>query len=212
MKGWITLIFIPVFVFALQPNSIKTHILFSGEPILALKAIQQSFHAAGYKLDVHTFSMEDSTGEIGGTAVGLKPFSIGMLRENVQEEGMALTRASTEQGVLKLVLDAANGAWSAPQIGSDEGAELKRSSNPQWFRIQGGQVLRFEPPYVGKWYPEIALLDASMRVLYAYRSAKATEEFELEVPEGACYLKVSNVWGMKVLKEGTWIESVTPGR
>lgn len=212
MKGLKALFFVPVLAFALQPNQIRTQISFAGEPMTALKAIQQGFSTLGYKYEITAMSMKDGYGEVHGTAVGIKPFSAETLNESFAEEEMAVENADFNEGSLRMVLDAKEAVWNAPLIGNDEGVELQRPSNAQWFRIQGGQTVRIEPPYVGKWYPEIAVLDGSMRVLYSYRSPKSKEAWEIELPEEARYLKVSNVWGMKLLKEGMWVESITPGR
>lgn len=212
MRWLKTLLFFPVLAFALQPNAVRTEIAFVGEPIVTLKAIQQSFNAAGYRFEINALSVEEGYAEVYGRAVGIKSLNLGVIHEHLRDEGIRVESAAAERGILKLTLDAKNGVWNAPVIGSDEGVQLQKTNSPQWFRINGGQTIRIEPPYVGKWYPEIAVLDASMRVLYSFRSPKAKDQFELELPEGACYLKVSNVGGMKVLKEGMWIESVSPGR
>lgn len=212
MKRVSALWFFPVWLSALQPNPIPTQIVFSGEAVAALKAVHQGFNAVGYKFDITAVTAENSSGKVSGTAVGIRPFSVEAFGENLKEEGLLLESIGMEQGVLKLKLDAKNALWNAPLIGNDEGVQLERSNGAKWFRVQSGQTIRIEPPYTGKWYPDIAIFDASFRVLYSYRSQKAKDQFEFELPEGAHYLKVSNVWGMKVLKEGTWIESITPGR
>lgn len=212
MRRLITLLFFPVFAFALQPNHLPTQIAFSGEPAVAVKTIQYSFNAIGYKFEINGLIVHNLEGEFSGTAVGMRAFNIAALSENLQDAGIAVESAGLEGGTLKLRLNAKNAVWNTPVIGSDEGAELQRTSAAQWFRVQGGQTIRIEPPFVSKWYPDIAVLDASMQVLYSFRSPKAKEELELQLPEGAYYLKVSNIWGMKVLKEGMWIESITPGR
>lgn len=178
----------------------------------ALKAIQQGFNTLGYKYEITAMSMKDGYGEVDGIAIGVKPFSAETLNESFAEEGVAVENAEAGEGSLHLTLDARKAVWNAPLIGDDEGVELQRPSSAQWFQVQGGRTVRIQPPYVGKWYPEITVLDGSMRVLYSHRSATSKEEWEMELPEEARYLKVSNVWGMKLLKEGMWVESITPGR
>ncbi|MBN2869810.1 MAG: hypothetical protein JXK04_02530 [Campylobacterales bacterium] len=212
MKKFTTLLWFPVVAFALQPSQIQTQIGFSGEPVVALKAIQRSFNAAGYKFDVHSVSLENGNAEVSGTAVGMRAFSVDVFSENLKEEGVAIESTASNQNVLKMTLNAENAVWNTPLIGSDEGVQLERSNIAQWFRIENAQTIRIEPPFAGKWYPDVAVLDASLRVLHSYRSLKAQDALELEVPQGAYYLKVSNVWGMKVLKEGMWIESISTGR
>ncbi len=212
MNKFNALLFFPLIAFAAQPNQIRTEIGFSGGPVVALKTIQRSFNAAGYKFDVDAMSLENGKSVMSGRAVGMRAFSPEVFIENLKEEGMAIESIASIQSVLTMTLNAENSVWNAPLIASDDGIQLERSSSAQWFRVENAQTIRIESPYVGKWYPDVAVLDASLRVLYSHRSLKAIEHFEIELPEGACYLKVSNVWGMKVLKEGMWIESISPGR
>lgn len=213
MKGMIpALLLLPALASALQPNHIESQVTFSGEPLAAVKAIQNGFNAAGFKLEINSLSAENGRGMLRGTVVGIKPFDPDTVRENLQETGIAVEHAEAGKGTFALVVEAKNAAWNVPLIGTDEGAELQKASVPQWFRVQGGQTIRIEPPYGGKWYPDVAVLDGSMRVLHAFRSYKSEDEWSFELPEGAVYLKVSNLWGMKLLKEGMWIESITSGR
>ena len=212
MKRLGTLLFFPLFAFALQSNHILTQIEFSGEPVVAVKVIQNGFNAAGYRLEIHSLMTENGRGTLQGEAVGIRAFDPDVLRENLHEQGVAVEQSEERKGVFSLLLDAKNALWNLPQIGNDEGTELERTNVPQWFRVHSGQTIKIEPSYAGKWYPDVAVLDSSMKVLYSFRSEKAQEEWSFRLPEGACYLKVSNIWGMKVLREGTWIESISSGR
>lgn len=193
-------------------GSLTTEITFSGEPIVTLRTITQAFHAVGYKFDVETFNTQSKSGVIFGTAVGNKVFSPPALGENLKEQGIKIERAQLNDKGLFLALDTQSALWNVPVMGSDEGSELKRVNSPQWFRVEPLQQIRIEPPYTGKWYPDICVLDASMQVLTSLRSLEAKEELQFELPQGSTYLKVSNAQGMKLLKEGMWIESMSLGR
>lgn len=212
MKALKILLLLPVFAFALQSNPIKTEVSFTGEPLLAIKLLQHAFGTVGYRLEIEHFSVGNGSGFVKGSAVGMRAFDPRVLVENLQDGGIKAENVRGEKGVLKLSMDTTGGEWGIAVIGTDEGAELQRVNTPQWYRIQHGQTIRIEPPFVGKWYPDIAVFDRTMRPLYSFRSSKPREELSIELPEGAFYLKVSNVWGMKVLKEGMWIESISPGR
>lgn len=193
-------------------SSIHTQIDFTGEASVSIRAITQAFNTIGYKLDVDSLRIESASGKLLATALGSKVFNPALLSENLKEQGIRIERAHYEKNGLTLVLDTRNAFWNTPLLGSDEGSELKRMTGAQWFRVEEGQHIRIEPPYAGKWYPDLAVLDISMQVLYSLRSFESKEEFEFPLPPGAYYLKVSNTQGMKVLKEGMWIESMSPGR
>ena len=209
MKHFAPLVCFPFLLFG---SSVNTEIVFTGEPTVSVRTIMQAFNAIGYKFEVETFIVESGSGKLLGTAIGNKAFNPPALGENLKEQGIKIERAHMDDKGLILTLDTQKALWNTPLLGSDEGSELKRVNTPQWFRVEEGQNIRIEPPYTGKWYPDIAVLDVSMQVLSSFRSTEPKEELQFELPKGSYYLKVSNAQGMKVLKEGTWIESMSPGR
>ncbi len=209
MKPFIALICFPII---LMGGTLHTEISFSGDAMVSIRTITQAFHAVGYKFETEALRVENGSGELIGTAVGNKVFNPPVFSENLKEQGIKIERAHMNDKGLLLSLDTQNAIWNVPLLGRDEGSELKKVNSPQWFRVEAGQQIRIEPPYSGKWYPDIAVLDASMQVLTSLRSLESKDELQFELPEGSYYLKVSNAQGMKVLKEGMWVESMSIGR
>jgi len=209
MKYLILLFFFPLFLLA---TSFNVQISFSGEPALAVKTISNAFYALGYRFDIHSINTENSSGELQGTAAGNKPISASLLAEGFKEQGIEIESERSDQKTLIMSVNVQNALWNVPLLGSDEGTELKRSYSAQWFRVDEGQSIRIEPPYGSEWYPDIAVFDKAMHLLYSQQSHETKETFEAELPSGAYYLKVSNLQGMKVLREGMWIESKSLGR
>lgn len=209
MKPIFSLFCTPLLLFGVSINS---HISFTGEPTVSVRTITQAFNAIGYKLEIDTLDVQKNRGELSGSAIGNKIFNPTALSENLKEQGIRIEKAHLEKNILVMVLDTQSARWNIPLLGSDEGVELKRVNAAQWFRVEEGQHIRIEPPYPGKWYPDVCVLDVSMSLLSSFRSLEPKEELEFELPKGAYYLKISNAQGMKVLKEGMWIESMSPGR
>lgn len=205
MKSGLLALFFP---FLLAGSTLSTHITFSGEPVVALRTIYNAFNTIGYRLDIQSFNAQSGSGEISAIAVGNRAFNGTGLVENLKEENIRIEKAHLEAQELELVLDANDAKWNILILGSDEGNELKRVNSPQWFQVNETQHIRIAPPYVGKWYPDVAVLNEKMELLYSYRSTEPKEEWEFELPQGSFYLMVSNTHGMKMLKEGMWIESV----
>lgn len=200
------------FVSSALAATINVQIRWEGEGLNALRTLTQSFNSIGYKLEIESLVYENSQGEIEAKALGNRAFAPSILAENLKEQGIVISHARYEGEKLTLSVQTQNGFWNIPLLGADEGIELKKASTPQWFRVEENQNIRIEPPYAGKWYPDIAVLDAQMGILSSYRSLEPKEEFQFELPAGSRYLKVSNAQGMKALKEGMWIESLSPGR
>lgn len=197
---------------SLMAGVISAQITFKGEPLVSLRTILQGFSNVGYKLEIDSFEAKEGSGELIAKIVTNKPFNPGALNENLKEQSINVEFSQYKDQKLTMTLATQSALWSVPLMGSDEGSEVKKTVSPQWFRVEEAQHIRIEPPYAGKWYPDVAVLDSKMNVLSSFRSSVPKEEMVFELPSGAYYLKVSNAPGMKVLKEGMWIESMSPGR
>lgn len=203
--------FLYLFLFSIGYGAnITTSISFSGEPISSIRTIVQSFNSIGYKLDIESLVIREGRGELYAKAIGNKGFDPALLAENLKEQLIHIERVEVDKQKLTLLLDTQNVFWNIFILGRDESSELKKVNIAQWFRVESGQRIHIEAPYSGVWYPDIAILDSRMKVITSFRSIESKEELEFDLPEGACYLKISNTYGMKVLKEGMWIESSTP--
>lgn len=193
-------------------GNIPVHCTFSSNPTVALRILDSAFTTMGYRLDTDMVQIQDGSGELSGRIIGYKPLSINALAEVLSEHEIHIQKGRLDTQGLSLDLDTQNAKWSLPMITQEEGVELKRVNNPQWFRIEEVRQIKIASPYEGKWYPEIAVLSVDMEVLYTFQSSESKEEIAFALPEGSFYLMVSNVQGMKVLKEGMWIESLNISR
>ncbi len=197
----------------LHGASMRMEIVFAGEPAVVVRALQESFAKTGQAFEIDSFHAGKQEGQLSARVSGYKPFAPDLFDAALQEAGITVEKAvSAGDDIIKLTVDAKEGRWSLPMITAGEGAQLERTNVPKWFGVLGGEVIGIESSYGGRWYPEVAVLDGAMRPLVSIRSLKGEESLELELPATARYLKVSNAWGMKMLKEGMWIESIAAGQ
>lgn len=196
----------------LYGTQMRAHVEMTADPLVAVTALMHTFNTLGYRYQIDSLSTQNSVTQIHGAVIGLQPLNPTLLAENLQDEGMKLAYARMNNGEMELGIDSSAAVWNVQLLGIDEGAQMHHSTLPYWFRVEAGQEIHISPPYAGKWYPDVSVLDASMHVLYSYRSDRSLDELNFPLPEGAYYLKVSNRNGMKELKEGMWIESMSLGR
>lgn len=206
MKYW----FLCLVCLPLLGDTVEFRMNFKGESALSLRTIQHAFASVGYRLEPEDFKAEQSQGELSGKAIGNKGFHAAGVMDTLKKSRIRIEKWDFAAKTLTATLDTREGIWNLDVISQEDGAELKRLNAAQWFRLEGGGVIRIQPPYVGKWYPDVAVFDAGLELLSSIRSSEPKEELEFELPPDACYLKISNVQGMRVLKEGMWIESIPP--
>lgn len=176
--------------------------------ILSTKIIVQALQAIGQKVKI-TQTVRDEQGVyLELITSSNKLFEGRYFSEILKEHGIVLTKATVKEKKWLLILDASQTQWELPKISPNEGAGVDKSPNASWFRVDESSALTIEAPYGGKWYPEIGIFDASMTLLSSVREFTPKAKMEFSLPQGATYLKVSNTNGMKLLKEGTYIEHI----
>lgn len=206
------LLLLPFGAFGGPLTQLNTRIELTSDPLVGLTTLAHTFKSLGYRMQIDTIVTRNSVSQIEAVLIGQKPLNPAVLAENLQEAGIKLTYGRMNEGKMELGIDATAAVWNLQILGADEGTGLERSSTPYWFRVTPGQAIRIEPPYGAKWYPDVSVMDASMRILFSERSEQSSDELKFPLPDGAYYLKISNTYGMKAMKEGMWVESMSEGR
>lgn len=161
----------------------------------------------GFKADIHRFSNIDEMTQMELVLYAKKPFDPKAFTQELNAHHIMVRHAELQNREWTMELDASQASWNLPAITQDEGAQVERTNVPVWFKVNQTVGIAVEAPYNSKWYPEIAVLDDKMNVLASLKESTSTDRMAFLLPERAMYLKVSNANGMKMLKEGMWIES-----
>jgi len=177
--------------------------------ILSSKIIVHALNAVGQRSAIHRYEKDGETTRMEISLSGRKGFDPKYFSEILRDNSMVITAGTVRDKKWTIEIDASSLLWQIPAITPDEGAQMEKSAVPAWFVVNQSSALTIEAPYGNKWYPDIAVLDANMEVLSSMRSFKTQERMTFTLPEGAMYLKIANTNGMKLLKEGMWIEHYT---
>ncbi len=203
-----SLVLVLIFMLSLIAGDTKTEVdlrLAHGS-ILSSKIILQALNTVGQRVTVHRYENDGETTQMEISLSGRKVFDPKYFSEILRANGMVITAGAIRDKKWTIEIDASSVLWQIPAITPDEGAQMEKSTVPAWFIVNQSSALTIEAPYGNKWYPDIAILDANMEVLSSMRTFKAQDRMSFTLPEGAMYLKIANTNGMKLLKEGMWIE------
>lgn len=196
-------------VFSLVAGEKKSeiHLNIAQGGLLSTKIILHVLGSMGFKADMHRFTSADGRVEMDLVLSGKKLFDPKEFIETLDEHQIRLESRPFKNKQLTIGLDATNAFWHLPAISEDEGAQLEHTNLPYWFVVDKALGISVEAPYGNKWYPEIAVFDNNMQILGSFRELKPRDRMSFKLPEHAVYLKISNANGMKMLKEGMWVES-----
>lgn len=208
-----SLIWIVFFTFSLIASDIKTEVAvrITHGTTLSTKIILQAFNTVGQRIDIHRYESDSEMTQIDILLSGRKVFDPKYFNEIVHANGMTITAGAMSKKKWTIEIDASSVLWQIPAITADESAQMEKSSVPLWFSVNQSRALTIEAPYGGRWYPDIAVLDANMEVLSSEHSFQPQERMSFALPEGAMYLKIANMNGMKLLKEGMFVEQNSNG-
>ncbi len=189
-------------------NRSELHLYLLNGGVVATKIIIGALNTMGQRVNLYRYVDNVQNIEMEMTLSGRKAFDPKSFKEHLGESGIILTKGSVKNKSWNLELEGGSVIWNIPSITLDEGAQVGKSPFPSWYKVNGVQAISIEPPYSGHWYPDIAAMDASMNVLGSLRIFTPRDQMSFSLPEGSIYLKVSSTNGMKLLKEGMWIESM----
>lgn len=197
-----------IIVLHASENKTRLHLQIEQGGILSTKIIHSALITMGFKVDIERFNLSEGLNEMDLTLSGRKPYDPQWFAETLMEHQITLLKKEMKNKVWSITLDASSARWNLQPINEDESATLARSFNPYWFTIDQANMIEIQAPYGIKWYPEVAILDENMQVLLSQKESKPYDTFTLKLPPNSKYLKVSNANGMKILKEGLWVENM----
>lgn len=206
MKLFFLLLMIVLSVAAKEIKS-NIHLNVNHGGLLSTIIVQHVLGSMGYKANIHRLSYANEAVEMDIDLHAKKQFDPKLFAEELGFHQIKVNNGQikNQQGMIEL--DASDALWNVPVITQDEGAQIERTNIASWFRVNNTSAITVEAPYGYKWYPEIAVLDDAMHPLASIKESISQDRMTFQLPEHAMYLKVSNTNGMKMLKEGMWIES-----
>lgn len=169
--------------------------------------LQHVLASIGYRIHINRFSSANEVTEMDMTLYGKKPFDPKEFAEELSLHQIRASHAYVSNKKWTIGLEASQALWNVPAITQDEGSQIERTNLAVWFRVNNTLGITVEAPYGTKWYPEIAVFDDKMQTLLSMKESTFKDRMTFPLPEHAMYLKVSNANGMKILREGMWVES-----
>ena len=106
------------------------------------------------------------------------------------------------------VVDMRDGHLNTKALKAGEQHELRRSLYAHWLDVSHVRKLRIVSSGRNSWYPNIAYYDASLHLLKVVRKNVRTKDVTLKIPRGAKYIKISDLYTLKNLKDPLVLSSI----
>lgn len=185
------------------PKEFKLHFKTSGSPLFFVKIMSDTLRNIGYYRYVTVASHMDSS-EFSWSISLKSEYATDplVLQQELDKNGcniIDIQRDSMEEWTY--TVDMAHGYLNIPELKSKKELRLKRSLYAHWLDVSGIEYLDIRSSSRNQWYPYIAYYDSSLHLLKIIKENAIYREISLEMPKGAKYMKISDVYTLKNVKD-----------
>ena len=186
-----------------KPQELKLSFKTSGSPLFFVKIMGDTLRNIGYYRYVTASSNFDSS-EFTWTIVLTAEYATDpmILQEELEKSGCS---------IIDVVKNTAN-AWEYSinmseahlnifTLKSDEEFILRRSLYAHWINVSDIQNLSIKSSFRDDWYPKITYYDKQLHLLKVIEKNKKTRNIFLTIPKGAKYMKISDMYTLKNVKD-----------
>ncbi len=100
------------------------------------------------------------------------------------------------------IIDMGKGELHVPLLVADKEVQLRRSLYAHWFNVSQIRKLRIKSSRRNHWYPYISYYDSSLHLVKLLKLDKVHKNIYLKIPKNAKYMKISDLYTLKNLRDG----------
>jgi hypothetical protein len=191
-----------------SPRELHLNFQTSGSPLFFVKMISDSLRDIGYYRYVTESSNLDESEFTWSIALTSEYATDPMLlQRELDKKGCKIIdivkRSSTDW---TYVIDMSEGFLNIDALASNENIILKRSLYSHWLDISKVQHITIKSSSRNDWYPYIVFYDKSLHLLELVKKDAIQSQITLEVPKYAKYMKVSDMYSLKNIKDDLSVE------
>jgi len=186
-----------------RPRVVKLDFKTNGSPIFFVKLMSDTLASMGYYKYVTTASKRDASEFVWSinltSEYATDPL---LLQQELAKRGCSIVdiqRKSAQEW--SYLVDISHARLHVAKLQANYQVVLKRLLYEQWLDVSSIRELHFESKSRNRWYPYIAFFDTSMHLLKVIKKDFITKKMDIEIPKGAYYIKISDMYTLKNLKD-----------
>ncbi len=186
-----------------KPQELNLHFKTSGNPLFFVKLMSDTLRNIGYYRYVTTAS-ELNNAEFTWSIELSSEYATDpqILEKELSKSGckiIDIQRDSSTQWVY--TVDMVDGFLNIKELEDTQKISLKRSLYAYWLNVSKIQMLNILSSSRNNWYPYIAYYDSSLHLLEVIKNDEKMSKISLEMPKGAKYIKISDIYTLKNIKD-----------
>jgi len=186
-----------------SPREFQLNFKTSGSPLFFVKIMGDTLRNIGYYRYVTIASSMDSS-EFSWSINLKSEYATDplILQLELEKSGCSITDIQRESAQeWSYSVDMGQGYLNIAKLTSRDEISLKRSLYAHWLDVSNIQELEIQSSQRNEWYPYIAYYDASLHLLKIIKENEVYKKILLEIPKNAKYIKISDVYTLKNVKD-----------
>ncbi|MBU1928216.1 hypothetical protein KKG77_04375 [bacterium] len=191
-----------------SPRELHLNFQTSGSPLFFVKMLSDSLRDIGYYRYVTESSNLDES-EFTWSIVLTSEYAADpmLLQKELDKKGCKIIDIVKHSSAdWTYVIDMSEGFLNIDTLRSNENIILKRSLYSHWLDISKVQHIAIKSSSRNDWYPYIVFYDKSLHLLELVKKDAIQSQITLEVPKYAKYMKVSDMYSLKNIKDDLSVE------
>lgn len=186
-----------------KPQTVTLHFQTNGSPLFFVKLMENTLRNIGYYRYVTVGSNRDSSEFRWSIELKSEYATDPIILDNeLHKSGCNIVDIKRKNATeWSYVIDISNGYLHLPVLEDEKELCLKRSLYAHWLNVSQIKKLSIKSSFRNTWYPYIAYYDASMHLLKVIKQNKKYSHINLDIPKGAKYIKISDLYTLKNIKD-----------
>ena len=197
-------------LFFQKPKELILNFKTSGSPLFFIKIMGDTLRNIGYYRYVtrgSTLNPSEFIWSISLTSeYATDPI---ILQKELQKSGCSIIdidRNSTTNW--SYTIDISNGHLNVQNLHAGEEFKLHRTLYAYWLNVSEIDEIDIHSSSRNRWYPYVSYYDASLHLLKVIKKNFKVRNLKLIIPSGAEYIKISDIYTLKNIKDGLVLTSL----
>lgn len=196
-------------LFFKKPQEMHLTFQSSGYPLFFVKIMSDTLQSMGYYRFITDRSKQDEGGFFWTIRL-MSEYAIDpvLLRDVLQKRGCDIVdidrRSKTDWAYH---IDMKNAYLMLAELDPNEKRLLKKSLYEHWLNVKSSKTLTIWSIKGNNWYPYVSIYDKELHLLKVYKRDRKTFKIELELPEDTVYVKITDLYSLKNIKEGLRVKA-----
>ena len=196
-------------LFFKKPQELELSFKTNSSPLFFVKLIGDSLRSIGYYRYV-THSSSYNNSEFKWTITMLSEYATDpmILNKELSKRGSVIVDiVRNSANSWEYSVDISNAHLIVKKLDISQEITLKRSLYAYWLDVSGVMKLKILSSNRNDWHPYITYYDNSLHLLKVIKKSDKTRYISLKIPQSAKYIKISDLYTLKNVKEPLILKS-----